>query len=47
MSSSIDALNGSGMSLQFEEFARLAGKSSNVVRFLGSSDEHMAVTFTL
>jgi hypothetical protein len=38
MSSSIDALNGSGMSLQFEEFARLAGKSSNVVRFLGSSD---------
>jgi len=38
MSSSIDALNGSGMSLQFEEFARLAGKSSNVVRFLGSAD---------
>ncbi len=38
MSSSINALNGSGMSLQFEEFARLAGKSSNVVRFLGSAD---------
>ena len=38
MSTSINALNGSGMSLQFEEFARLAGKSSNVVRFLGSAD---------
>ena len=41
MSSSIDALNGNGMSLQFEEFARLAGtsmKGSRVVRFLGSSD---------
>ena len=41
MSSSINALNGNGMSLQFEEFARLAGsasKGSNVVRFLGSSD---------
>jgi len=38
MSSSIDGLNGNGMSLQFEEFTRLAGKSSNVVRFLGSSD---------
>ncbi len=38
MSSSINALNGNGVSLQFEEFARLAGKSSNVVRFLGSAD---------
>lgn len=38
MSGSIDAINGSGMSLQFQEFARLAGRSSNVVRFLGSSD---------
>ncbi len=37
MSSSINALNGNGVSLQFEEFARLAGKSSNVVRFLGSA----------
>ena len=38
MSGSIDAINGNGMSLQFQEFARLAGRSSNVVRFLGSSD---------
>ena len=41
MSGSIDAINGNGMSLQFEEFARIAQSSSkktNVVRFLGSSD---------
>ena len=41
MSSSINTINGNGMSLQFEEFARLAGastKGTNVVRFLGSSD---------
>ena len=40
MSGSIDAINGNGMSLQFEEFARIAESSSkktNVVRFLGSS----------
>ena len=39
MSGSIDALNGNGMSLQFEEFTRIAessSKKSNVVRFLGS-----------
>jgi len=40
MSSSIDAINGNGMSLQFEEFARLAGtsmKDTRVVRFLGTN----------
>jgi hypothetical protein len=42
MSSLIDALNGNGISLQFEEFARLAQgasmKDTRVVRFLGTSD---------
>ena len=40
MSGSIDALNGNGMSLQFEEFTRIAessSKKSNVVRFLGTN----------
>ena len=41
MSGSIGALNGNGMSLQFEEFTRIAessSKKSSVVRFLGSAD---------
>ena len=41
MSSSIDALNGQGISFQFDKFAQMAAsatKGSNIVRFIGGVD---------